>query len=492
MPARTGAQYLQGLRDRPRDVWIGGERVEDVTSHPAFRNGARSIADLYDMQHDPDLRDEMTYVSPTSGDRVGLSFLVSETVGDLERRRRMMYRWARSHAGMMGRTPDYLNVSLVAMAGAARYFAEDRPQFGDNVRSYYELVREKDLCLTHTLVNPQRTRSTTAYVSDPLAEDVALRVVKEADAGIVVRGCRVLATLGPISDEITVYPSRSHVSEEHADKYAVSFSIPCHTAGLRFVCRESVDYGRSGFDHPLGSRFEEMDAIVFFDDVLVPWERVFLLGDIKRCNEMSSRTGWIVHAFHQTVTRIVAKSEFLLGVASMMVETLGSGEQPHVQERIAELIMHVETMKALLRTAEVDAAPDEWGLLSPNRIPLTVAENMYARSVYPRMVEIIQLLGSSSLIALPSRADFDSELRPDLDRYLATDTASAEERTRLFHLAWDIACSSFGGRQLHYERFFAGDAVRNAQILGTIYDREPAKQMVREFLERVSNDHAPS
>ena len=199
---------------------------------------------------------------------------------------------------------------------------------------------------------------------------------------------------------------------------------------------------------------------------------------------MSFRTGWIVHAFHQTVTRIVAKSEFLLGVALLMVETLGSGEQPHVQERIAELIMHLETMKALLRTAEVEAAPDEWGLLSPARIPLTVAENMYARSVYPRMVEIIQLLGSSSLMALPSQADFDSELRPDLDRYLATDTASAEERTRLFHLAWDIAGSAFGSRQLHYERFFAGDAVRNAQILGSIYDGEPAMEMVREFLDR--------
>ena len=286
MPARTGAQYIQGLRERPRDVWIGGEKVKDVTSHPAFRNGALSIAALYDMQHEPALRDEMTYVSPTTGDRVGLSFIVPETVADLERRRRMMYRWARSHGGMMGRTPDYLNVSFVAMAAAAEYFAEDRRQFGDNVKRYYELIREGDLCLTHTLVNPQRTRSTTASVVDPLAEDVALRLVKETDAGIVVRGCRILATLGPISDEITVYPSRSHFSEEHADRYAMSFSIPCDTPGLRFVCRESLDYGRSRFDHPLGSRFEEMDAMVFFDDVLVPWERVFLLGtssDATRC-----------------------------------------------------------------------------------------------------------------------------------------------------------------------------------------------------------------
>ena len=484
MPARTGAQYIQQLRDHPREVWIGGKKVDDVTAHPGFRNGALSIAALYDMQHEPGLRDEMTYLSPSTGDRVGRSFVIPESIEELETRRGMMYRWAQSHGGMMGRTPDYLNVSIMAMAGAAEYFSQNRPEFGENVTRYYEFIREADLCLTHTLVNPQRTRAPSTYISDPLAEDVALRTVEETDAGIVVSGCRFLATLGPISDEIIVYPSRSHRTEEHADQYAMSFSIPCETPGLRFICRESFDYGRTHFDHPLGSRFEEMDAVVIFDDVLVPWERVFLLGDVKRCNEMALRTDWITHAFHQTVTRIVAKTEFLLGVASLMVETLGSGAQPHVQERIAELIMFLETMKALLRTAEVESARNEWGLLSPARIPLTVAENTYARSVYPRMIEILQLLGSSSLMALLTSADFDSDLRPDLDKYLATDTASAIDRTKLFHLAWDISCSSFGSRQLLYERFFAGDPVRNAQILVGSYDREPAMQIVRELLDR--------
>ena len=146
--------------------------------------------------------------------------------------------------------------------------------------------------------------------------------------------------------------------------------------------------------------------------------------------------------------------------------------------------MHLEIIKSLLRAAEVEAAPDEWGTFTPARFPLTVAENMYSRSFYPRMVEILQLLGSSSMMALPGQADFASELRPDLEHYLATDTASALERTKLFHLAWDIACSAFGSRSLHYERFFAGDYVRNGQILTAAYDREPLMAMVREFLER--------
>ena len=484
MPVRTGEEYLQGLRERPPEVWVGGQRVKDVTSHPGFANGARSVAALYDMQNDPALLDEMTYESPTSGERVGMSFIMPESLDDLEGRRRMFYRWATYHGGMMGRTPDYMNAAFVAMASAAPYFDQDRPGFGENVRRYYELIREQDLCLTHTLVNPQRSRSPQRYITDSLAEDVALKVIKETDAGIVVRGARVLATLGPLSDEIAVYPSRSHHTADNAHQYAVSFSIPSSTPGLRYICRESFDYGRRPFDHPLGARFEEMDAVAIFDNVLVPWERVFLLGSVESCNNMTNRTGWIYHSFHQVVTRLVAKTEFLLGTASLMVETLGSGDQAHVQERIAEMIMNLEVIKALLRTAEVDATRDEWGLLTPARVPLTVAENMYARSFYPRMVEIMQLLGSSSLMALPGQADFDSEIAPDLEHYLATDTASAMDRTKLFHLAWDISCSAFGARSLHYERFFAGDLVRNAQIMYATYDRSPMVESVRRFLER--------
>ena len=484
MAARTGEQYLQGLRERPPEVWVGGQRVADVTAHPGFANGARSVAALYDMQHDPALREELTYPSPTSGEPVGMSFIMPQNLEDLERRRRMFYRWASWHGGFMGRTPDYMNAAFVAMASAGDYFDGDRAGFGDNVRRYYELIREQDLCLTHTLVNPQRSRAPQRYITDSLAEDVALKVVKETDAGIVVRGARVLATLGPLSDEIAVYPSRSHHTADNADQYALSFSIPSNTPGLRYLCRESFDYGRSPFDHPLGARFEEMDAVAIFDNVLVPWERVFLLGNVESCNNMTARTGWIVHSFHQVVTRILAKTEFLLGTASLMVETLGSGEQPHVQERIAEMVMHLEIIKALLRTAEVEAAPDEWGLFTPARFPLTVAENMYARSFYPRMVEIMQLLGSSSMMALPSQADFDAEIGPELEHYLTTDTATAVERSKLFHLAWDISCSAFGSRSLHYERFFAGDLVRNAQIMYATYDRQPLMEAVRRFLER--------
>jgi 4-hydroxyphenylacetate 3-monooxygenase len=481
MPARTGKDYLAGLREQPREIYLAGKKVEDVTTFPGLANGARSLAALYDMQLDPALRDEMTYPSPTSGDRVGLSFITPRTTDDLARRRRMMSHWAHTSFGMMGRTPDFLNVSIMAMAGAGDYFAQNRPEFKRNILDYYEHVRERDLVLTHTLVNLQRNR---APIGTPVEDrtDVALSVVRETDAGIVVRGPRVLATLGPLADEIAVYPARSHRLPGTAlDHHAFAFAIPCATPGLRFLCRESYDLGRSHFDHPLGSRFEEMDAIVFFDDVLVPWERVFLYGDTNLCNNMAQNTNQYTHSGHQVVTKNVAKCEFVVGLANLVVKTLGSDGNPQIQALLAELIEHLEVTKALLCAAEVNAEVDQWGLLCPARAPITVARNLFIR-IYPRMVEVIQLLGSSSLMALPGEIDFSGPLGQEIARYLATDTADARERVQLFHLAWDLACSAFGSRQVLYERFFQGDWMRNATLLYNTYDVEPLMQQVRRFM----------
>ena len=482
MPAKTGQQYINGLRERPAEVWLRGERVRDVTTHPALRGGVRSMAALYDLQHDTDLRDEMTFTSPSSGMPVGLSFIIPRSHEDLERRRAMMANWAGLGCGMMARTPDFMNVSIAGWAGAAPYFAVNRMGFDENVLRFYEHIRENDVTLTHTLVNLQRRRDPGAV--DNIDSQTALTVVKETDAGIIVRGSRILATLGPISDEIAVYPTRTHLIGEDAWRQAFSFAIPNDTPGLKFICRESFDLGRSTFDHPLGSRFEEMDALVFFDDVLVPWERVFLLGDVEMCNDYSLATQSTTHSGYQVVNRCVVKTEFILGLTSLMVDTLGSGELPHVQERISEIIVYLETLKACLRASEADAKLNQWGVMCPAQGPITAGRALYPTTIYPRLAEIVQLLGASSLMALPSEGDFEAEIGPDVERYLATDSSSGRDRVRLFRLAWDVACSAFGGRQVLYERFFGGDPVRNAMLTYRAYDRAGAEQRVLDFLER--------
>ena len=483
MPARTGAQYISRLKENQPEVYIDGQRVKDVTAHPALRNGIETIARLYDLQHDPVIGPEMTYESPTTGDQVGLSFIVPKTPEDLEKRHTMMSHWARLNCGMMGRSPDFMNVSIMAMAAAGDYFAQNKPEFKQNIENYYEYVRENDLVLTHTLLNLQRSRAPGATILEDRT-DVALSIVKETDAGIVVHGARVLATLAPLSEEIALYPTTSHMLPgSAADRYSFAFAIPNATPGLKFQCRESFDLGRSHFDHPLGSRFEEMDAVAFFDNVFVPWERVFLINDVELCNNLQQATNRHLHSGHQVVTKNVVKCEFMLGLANLMVKTLGSEQQPQVLQMMAEIIENLEVTKACLRAAEVDAKIDKWGVLCPAELPLQVARNMFIR-MYPRMAEILHLLGSSSLMALPTEADFRGLLASELNLYLETDTASAEERVRIFRLAWDTCCSAFAGKQVLYERFFQADSVRNAVILYNMFDKEPVTDWVMDFINQ--------
>jgi len=480
MAARTGAEYIKGLQAQDCEVWLRGERVKDVTTHPGLANGVRAIASLYDLQHDPELSDEMTFVSPTSGERLGLSFIIPRTREELAKRGRMMLRWARTTCGMMGRSPDFMNVTFAAWAAAARYFARGRPEFGENIRRYYEYISERDLTLTHSLINLQRSRNVSGTFN--LEEGTALQVIRETDAGIVVRGARILATLGPLSDEIAVYSPRVARHTETHSPFALNFAIPCATPGLKFLCRESFDLGRSHFEHPLGSRFEEMDCVVFFNDVLVPWERVFLLGDVDLLNATATATHSMTHTAHQGAAKNLAKCEFVLGLALLMTKTLGNAHLPHSEERLAELMLYTELTRACIRACEADAELDEWGVMCPAPLPAESTRNLFM-TAYPRMVEILQLLGSSSFMITPTEADFSGPLAPQIEQYLATDSTGARDRVKLFRLAWDVAGSAFGSRQVLYERFFASDPLTRARALGAIYPKDEMMDRVRALLD---------
>ncbi len=477
--ARRGAQVLQRLKDRPPAIWYRGEAVHDVTTHPAFGGGVHTLAALYDRQWE---RPDVTlFDSPSSGRKVARSFMMPRTHAELRSVSAAMRVWEDATHGMMGRVPDYINRAMTGYAAGAPFLAEADPRFGANAVRYHEYLRENDLCLTHTLIPPQANRAVSAAKqADPF---LAARIKEETDAGIVIRGCRMLATL-PISDEIMVFPSTLLKSPEEDAPYAFGFCIPNDTPGLRFLCRESVDYGRSHYDHPLGSRFEEMDAVVVFDDVFVPWENIFLYRDIKRCNEAYARTGAVVHMTHQVVVKNVAKTEFLLGLAYLMVNAIGAEIFQHIQEKLAEIWVNLETMKAFLRAAEADASLDEWGVMRPDWNPLDAARNLYPR-LYPRMIEIIQQIGASGLVAMPTEADVKGPLAEDIKKYYQAARADAFDRIPLYRLAWDTAVSAFGSRQVLYERFFFGDPVRmaGALVAGHNAQIQQCAEKVREFVK---------
>jgi 4-hydroxyphenylacetate 3-monooxygenase len=482
MPARSGRDLVNTLQEHPMEIWHRGRRVTDVTAEPGFAGGVRSLAGLYDLQlREPGV---MLFDSPSTGHKVARSFMIPATREELTGVGDAMKRAADHTMGMMGRDPSYLNRALSAYAAGAQFLNRHRAHLGDHARRYHEHARERDLALTHTLINPQANRAVgAARQADPF---LAARVKQETDAGIVIKGARMLATL-PISDEIMVFPSTLLQNREEDAPYAFAFAIPNATPGLRFICRESVDYGRSHYDHPLGSRFEEMDAVVVLDDVLVPWERVFLYRDVEACNHAYQATGAVAHMAHQVICKSIAKTEFLLGLVSLLIDAIGIEIFQHIHEKTAEIWVNLETMKAFRRAAEADAAPNDYGMMTPAWAPLDAARNLYPR-LYPRMIEIVQQVGASGLVAMPTEADVNGPLAEDIKTYYQSARLEAKDRIPLFRLAWDTALSAFGARQVLYERFFFGDPVRMAGAVFHGHDRAPYMDRVRAFLRRSTED----
>lgn len=488
----NGKQFLERLQKSPPNLYIDGEKIEDATTHPKTRNMAHSLAGLYDMQFDPALQDTLTYEE--NGERYATSFMVPKTKEDLHKMGESYRIRARYGLGFLGRAPDYMNANLMAAGEGGEYFSackldgKYQPDFAANMRKYYEFVRDNDLCLTHALTNPQVNRSKMASeMPDPY---IALGIVEEREEGVVLRGARMMATL-PIADELLVFPST--VLKENADKsrYAMGFAVSCNTPGLSFQCREPIDQGRDTEDHPLSSRFDEQDAFVIFDDVLIPWERIFLMYDVELANKAYAGTDAVLHMAYQVVNLKIAKTEAFLGTAQSIVNAIGSGRFQHVQSKISEIIVMLEVMKALEVAARDGATMNKYGVLTPARGPLDAARNYYP-DVYARLPELLQYLGASGIIMMPSKADREGPLGPQIDKFLQAGNASAEERLKLFRLAWDMSMSSFGGRQSLYEKFFFGDPVRMHSALYEMYNTDPYVEQIQDFLKRPSATEAVS
>ncbi|MGE5271580.1 MAG: 4-hydroxyphenylacetate 3-monooxygenase, oxygenase component [Thiohalocapsa sp.] len=489
MPVRTGKQFLEGLRDG-RQIFLDGERIADVTKDSRLMAAAHSLAELFDMQHDPALHDRMTFASPLNGQPVGLSFIEPRSVDDLIRRREMIKLWMDRTCGMFGRSPDFLNVMLTGLAAAAPQFGKQDPRFADNIRNYHTEARERDLCMTHTLLNPQVDRSRPV---ESQAKDLAAKIVKETDSGIVINGARMVSTLCAYADDILVMPSTFLATNAEAAPYAFGFAIPVATPGLRFVCRPSVVHqnAASPMDFPLSSRLDEGDGLAVFDNVLVPWERVFIHRDPAMCNGLFQRTQAMPQVMHQTSTKNLAKAEFMFALGAAIARSTNIDQHLHVQGMLAELIQHIEFVRAALRASEADAAiSPASGLMTPAEMPLWTVRMMFPK-MFVRACEIIQLMGAGGLVAVPSYAELSGPAAADVETYAQAANADAKTRVKLFRLAFDAAVSSFSGRQQLYERYYSGDPVRLAGALYALYDKDPHVARIHDMLDEIEARIAP-
>ncbi|MEW6471054.1 MAG: 4-hydroxyphenylacetate 3-hydroxylase N-terminal domain-containing protein [Actinomycetota bacterium] len=449
MGARSGKQYLVRLQQHSPEFWFGGERVEDCTTHPATASAASEIARLYDLSRDEDHQEYALFPSPLTGDLVSTQFLVPTSREDLVRRRQMHKLWADATYGLMGRTTDFVGSMLTAWYINAQFFGP----YADNVRRYFEEVRERDLFLTHALIDPPVDRSKPASEQpDPFTY---LGVVQETAEGLVVRGAKMFATAAPYADEILVWPFSLKQPTEKERPYAIAFAVPTDTPGLRFIGREPYGQGNP-FDRPLASRFDEMDAVAVFDDVLVPWERVFINQDHDQVKNI-----WRVNsnAFtgHQTSIRLLSKLQFVAGVARRATEMVKTDEFPHVRDMLGEIVSYIELTRAAIIAAEATAQPNEDGVMFPNVTPLYAVRNSGNRW-YPRVREIVQQILAGGLLYQPASVTaFSSPIGDDVRQFFRGPQTSAEERIKLFNVACDLAVHSFGSRHELYERLYAGD-----------------------------------
>jgi 4-hydroxyphenylacetate 3-monooxygenase len=448
----TSDEYIESLRD-DREIYIYGDRVKDVTSHPAFRNPVRMTARLYDALHAPATRDVLTVPTDTGSDGYTHSFFTTpHTVEDLVADQKAIAAWARMSYGWMGRSPDY-KASFLGTLGANADFYQP---FADNARRWYRESQEKVLYWNHAIVHPPVDRNRPP---DEVA-DVFVHVEKETDAGVVVSGAKVVAT----GSALTHYNFIAHYGLPIKNrKFALVATVPMGVPGMKLICRPSYTATSavmgSPFDYPLSSRLDENDTILVLDKVLIPWENVFIYGDVGKVQLFTGHSGFIERFTFHGCTRVAVKLEFIAGLLAKALDVTGTGDFRGVQARLGEVLAWRNLFWGLSDAAARNPVPWRNGALLPNP-QYGLAYRWFTQVGYPRIREIVLQDVASGLIYVNSSAeDFKNpDIRPYLDKYVrGSNGIGAVERAKVMKLLWDAVGTEFGGRHELYERNYAGN-----------------------------------
>jgi len=464
MPIKTGRQYIESLKDG-RTLHIDGKVVTDVTAYPPLQGIIGTIAGLYDDQHDPKYRDILTYRSPTTGDPVSKTYLEAKTHDELKQLAGCFHLRALRTFGLMGRLTDFMSGFLVDNAVALRLMG--RTEAAARAEGIVEFCRENDVQVTHALIDPQSDRSTL----DAPAQ--AVHLVERLADGIVVSGCRMLSTLAPVSNECYVGPYYPRKPGE--GKYTLAFVIPMNAPGLTTLARESFHQGHGRFDRPLSSRFDEGDAILMFDKVFVPNDRVVIDGDLEAYNNLLRvRPGY---TSIQACTRSTMKLRFLAGVATAIARANGRDKLPRFQAAIGELIALVniaegirdgalaDTLRRVEAFADGKTRIEGDGLSEPKApaSPANAAVNFFFPYANTKAADVLRLAAGSGVLAMTEADYAHPEVGPLMDQWLIGPNIDARRRLELVKLAWDMTGTEFGSRAGLYERLYSGDPEINAQ-----------------------------
>jgi 4-hydroxyphenylacetate 3-monooxygenase len=449
----TGAEYLESIKDS-REIWLHGEKVDDVTTHPAFRNSARSIARLYDALHDPKYKDILTRESDTgNGGFTQRFFQPDNTAEDLFKTRDAIVQWARLTYGQMGRSPDYKAAFLATLGSNPEYYGK----YADNARRWYKEAQEKNWYFNHAIINPPVDRNL------PIDEvkDVYIRCVGETEEGILVSGAKMVATGSAIVNFnfVAHYGPLAIPKEE----YALVFIAKMDTPGVKIICRPSYEMNAavtgSPFDYPLSSRFDENDSVLVFENALIPWEDVLVYKDIDKANSFFAESGFLHRLTFHGVARLAVKLDFITGLLIKALKGNGTDKFRGVQANIGEVIAYRNMFWAMSDAMALNPTEGANGTVLPN-LDYGLAYRVFMSDGWPRVKDIIETVVAGSLIVQPSSSmDFKNpELRPIIDKlYRGSNGIDAEEKIKVIKLLWDAIGSEYGGRHELYERNYSGN-----------------------------------
>jgi 4-hydroxyphenylacetate 3-monooxygenase len=477
---KTGAQHLASLRDG-REVYIFGKRVEDVTTHPAFRNSVASAAYLYDFQSAPERMEQMTFSVPDTGTRVSRSWQLPTNFAELVARREALTAWAETHFGFMGRSPDHVASCISGMyMGIEQFEAFDRDRAGV-LRNYFHYARENDLFLTYAIINPHADR----------AKDIGsqpTRLCGQDAQGITVKGAKMLATSAIMANEVFVTSIQPLAPGD--EPHALSFAVPMNAPGLKILSRKSYEYcAGSVFDNPLSSRYDENDAVLYFDDVKVPWDRVFVSGDLAMCQKQFHATPAHVFQNYQCQIRLAVKLRFLLGIARKIAQSSGIDAFPQTRETLGQLAAEVAMVEAFVAAMEVKGVMLGQYFI-PDRHTLYAAQ-VLTQQLYPRFITTLRDLAGGNLIMLPSGVEDlrDPRIADLCLRAQGSCAMSPEAKVKFFKLAWDAVGSEFASRHTQYEMFYAGAGFVTKGHAYRTCDWNAATTLVDRLLGSYDLDH---
>jgi 4-hydroxyphenylacetate 3-monooxygenase len=480
---KTGAEFKASLQD-DRTVFYKGEKIQDVTTHPATSGGINIHAKLYDDQHKEGSRDKLTYIRE-DGARVSTAWMIPRTKEQLVQRRESIEYIARETYGIFGRPLDLMPTIAIGMAAYLPTFRSKGSEYAENVLRYINYAQENNIMGPEVLVDPQNDRSKAAAAGDRLGASVStkggastpalLRVVKENSEGIFISGAKAVGSISSQGNEMIL---SNLLRPNLLPEESLWLAVPINTPGLTMVCREMVSKPESSaWDHPIASRGEEMDSFLLFDDVFVPKDRIFNYG----VPELNGLYGPVTVGAHwHILSRLCVKAELFSGLAQMIVDALGTGHIAGVRTLVAEVIQYAQVLRAFVLASEEKAQMTEGGVMWPD-VNMLTAGRLYGIEHYPKVLHILRELCGQGLVMRLSESDFAHPvIGPRLDWILEGHNISAKDKNLLMNVVWDLTTDSHSGRVGLFENVNALPAPLLKERLYREYDREPFMSFIRK------------